>query len=53
MTRTPNLTTHMVARRESLTKKQPRILFVVSVDWFFFFHRLPVARAALKAGFDV
>jgi glycosyltransferase involved in cell wall biosynthesis len=33
--------------------KRGRILFVVNVDWFFLSHRLPVARAALRAGYEV
>ena len=30
-----------------------KILFVVNVDWFFLSHRLPIAQAALKAGYEV
>lgn len=30
-----------------------RLLLVVNVSWFFISHRLPLARAALSAGFDV
>lgn len=30
-----------------------RILYLVSEDWFFIMHRLPMARAAKKAGYDV
>lgn len=30
-----------------------RILYVVSEDWYFLSHRLPMARAARDAGFDV
>jgi len=30
-----------------------KILFVVSEDWYFLSHRLPLARALLKAGFEV
>jgi glycosyltransferase involved in cell wall biosynthesis len=33
--------------------KKPRLLFVVNVDWFFLSHRLPLARAARDAGFEV
>jgi glycosyltransferase involved in cell wall biosynthesis len=29
------------------------LLFVVNVDWFFLSHRLPIARAAAEAGYDV
>jgi len=31
----------------------PRLLFVVSEDWYFMSHRLPMARAARAAGFEV
>jgi len=31
----------------------PKLLFVVTEDWYFFSHRLPLAVAAQKAGFDV
>lgn len=31
----------------------PRLLFVVNVGWFFISHRLPIARAARAAGFEV
>jgi glycosyltransferase involved in cell wall biosynthesis len=30
-----------------------RLLYVVTEDWFFLSHRLPMARAALAAGFEV
>src|ERR1700746_3553793 len=30
-----------------------RLLYVVSEDWYFLSHRLPMARAAKAAGFDV
>lgn len=30
-----------------------KILFIVTEDWFFLSHRLPMARAAKSAGFDV
>lgn len=32
---------------------QPRLLFVVNACWFFVSHRLPVALAAQRAGFEV
>jgi glycosyltransferase involved in cell wall biosynthesis len=32
---------------------QPRLLFVVTEDWYFVSHRLPLAIAAREAGFDV
>jgi glycosyltransferase involved in cell wall biosynthesis len=31
----------------------PRLLFLVTEDWYFVSHRLPMARAALAAGFEV
>jgi glycosyltransferase involved in cell wall biosynthesis len=31
----------------------PRLLYVVTEDWFFLSHRLPMARAARTAGFEV
>ena len=31
----------------------PRILYVVTEDWYFLSHRLPMARAAKAAGFEV
>lgn len=31
----------------------PRILYVVTEDWYFLSHRLPVARAAKAAGYEV
>lgn len=30
-----------------------KFFFVVTEDWYFFSHRLPMARAAMRAGFDV
>ena len=33
--------------------KAPRLLYLVSEDWYFLSHRLPMARAAQAAGFDV
>jgi glycosyltransferase involved in cell wall biosynthesis len=31
----------------------PRLLYVVTEDWYFLSHRLPMARAAQKAGYEV
>ncbi|HEU5274871.1 MAG TPA: glycosyltransferase family 4 protein [Xanthobacteraceae bacterium] len=33
--------------------RPPRLLYVVTEDWFFLSHRLPMARAARAAGFEV
>ena len=35
------------------TRRRPKLLFLVTVDWYFCSHRLPVARAAREAGFEV
>jgi glycosyltransferase involved in cell wall biosynthesis len=35
------------------TRSQPKLLFLVTEDWYFCSHRLPVARAARAAGFQV
>ena len=35
------------------TKHSQRVLYVVSEDWYFLSHRLPMARAARDAGFEV
>ena len=31
----------------------PRVIYLVTEDWYFISHRLPMARAARKAGFEV
>ena len=33
--------------------RRPKLLFLVTEDWYFCSHRLPAARAAQAAGFDV
>jgi glycosyltransferase involved in cell wall biosynthesis len=35
------------------TERPPKLLFLVTEDWYFCSHRLPVARAAQAAGFAV
>ncbi len=37
----------------SITTARPKLLFIVTEDWFFCSHFLPMARAALSDGFDV
>lgn len=32
---------------------KPRLLFLITEDWYFCSHRLPLAQAAQKAGYDV
>jgi len=34
-------------------ERRPKLLFLVTEDWYFCSHRLPVARAARDAGFEV
>jgi glycosyltransferase involved in cell wall biosynthesis len=34
-------------------ERRPKLLFLVTEDWYFWSHRLPVARAARDAGFEV
>lgn len=41
----------MADRTVSIGKK--KLLFIVNVDWFFSSHRLPIALAALKEGYEV
>jgi glycosyltransferase involved in cell wall biosynthesis len=36
-----------------MTSVRPRIVYLVTEDWVFVSHRLPIARAARDAGFDV
>lgn len=36
-----------------MNPRAPRLLFVVNADWFFVSHRLPLARACLKLGYEV
>lgn len=39
----------------SLVRETPlmKLLFIVNVDWFFISHRLPIALAAIKQGYEV
>jgi glycosyltransferase involved in cell wall biosynthesis len=32
---------------------KPKLIYLVTEDWYFYSHRLPMARAAQRAGFDV
>src|SRR5215472_5857250 len=32
---------------------RPKLIYLVTEDWYFWSHRLPMARAAQAAGFDV
>ena len=33
--------------------RRPKLLFLVTEDWYFWSHRLPIARAARDAGFEI
>jgi glycosyltransferase involved in cell wall biosynthesis len=43
----------MSSTEASKSETAPRLLYLVSEDWYFLSHRLPMARAARDAGFDV
>jgi glycosyltransferase involved in cell wall biosynthesis len=43
----------VAARTAARSAAHPKLLFLVTEDWYFWSHRLPVARAARDAGFDV
>jgi glycosyltransferase involved in cell wall biosynthesis len=43
----------MSATDDPKSRKAPRLLYLVSEDWYFLSHRLPMARAARAAGYDV
>jgi glycosyltransferase involved in cell wall biosynthesis len=47
------LTAPSMSSQDSGQSGQPRLLYVVSEDWYFLSHRLPMARAARDAGFEV
>ena len=34
-------------------RARPLVVYLVTEDWYFLSHRLPMARAALAAGYDV
>jgi glycosyltransferase involved in cell wall biosynthesis len=42
-----------VAPASARSEAAPKLLFLVTEDWFFWSHRLPLARAAQDAGFAV
>jgi len=41
------------ATRPQAPERRQKLLFLVTEDWYFWSHRLPVARAARDAGFEV
>lgn len=36
-----------------MKKSAPKLIYLVTEDWYFYSHRLPMARAAQQAGYDV
>ena len=36
-----------------MTAAAPKLLYLVTEDWYFWSHRLPMAQAAQRAGFEV
>jgi glycosyltransferase involved in cell wall biosynthesis len=53
MNRVTQSTASVMRSQHHLRKPPPRLLYVVSEDWYFLSHRLPMARAARDAGFEV
>jgi len=49
----PDITEPLNVPHGSMTARRPKLLFLVTEDWYFCSHRLPAARAARAAGFDV
>ena len=47
------LNNDIASSSETAVQRRPKVLFLVSEDRFFWSHRLPVARAALRSGYDV
>jgi glycosyltransferase involved in cell wall biosynthesis len=45
--------THLHTQSPPPEQNRPRLLYVTAEDWAFLSHRLPMARAARGAGFDV
>ncbi|WP_448189835.1 glycosyltransferase family 4 protein [Azospirillum sp. sgz301742] len=45
--------TSIPVKPSALRPARPKLLYLVTEDWYFWSHRLPMARAAKKAGFDV
>jgi len=45
--------TTVPVKTSALRPARPTLLYLVTEDWYFWSHRLPMARAAKKAGFDV
>lgn len=50
-----SLSTPPIVKRlaDRAARRRPKLLFLVTEDWYFWSHRLPIARAARDAGFDI
>ncbi len=46
-------TNPMVMTINPTAKAAPRLIYLVTEDWYFLSHRLPMAKAAQQAGYDV
>ena len=42
-----------VERPPQGARQRPKLLYLVTEDWYFWSHRLPIARAARDAGFEI
>ena len=42
-----------ISRAARTAPKRPKLIFLVTEDWYFWSHRLPIARAARDAGFEI
>lgn len=42
-----------MSNKINIERKKPKLVFFVSEDWYFWSHRLALARAAQEAGYDV
>src|SRR3954447_23046008 len=43
----------LIRRPPCAARRPPKLIFLVTEDWYFWSHRLPMARAARDAGFAV
>lgn len=42
-----------IGKQPHAPRGRPKLIFLVTEDWYFWSHRLPIARAARDAGFEV
>src|SRR3954453_4809927 len=43
----------LVPQPPCAARQRPKLIFLVTEDWYFWSHRLPIARAARDAGFEI